>query len=274
MRIHKFILPGLALVCAIIGGFLFGVWLLARHPLASTTPSAPTTSSPTPPSIPSSPPGMTTENDPDPYRIETPVAEAINEYATWVLTSLGENYQSWLLNSSTSQVTILRGLDVMQGIRFATTSRDGVFAITFRAYGPESSTDYFDETTAQHMLTETRAQWDQIITLEGGKKKLVVSLDTDCDDSHEILDSKPGKAAGFRVNNRLVSFAEPRPITCTRNDMFGSTDVTPFSLSFPDKQTQTMRVTLPWDERGGQWSALEIAIDKLSEQSVKLLESK
>lgn len=269
MRIHRVILPGLVLVCAIIGGFLFGAWSLARHHLASTIPSAPIAAPISPPL-----PGMATENDPNPYRIETPVAEPINEYATWVLTGLGEGYQSWLLNSSTSQVTVLRGLEVMQGIDLATSSRDGVFAITFRAYGPETSTDYFDETSAQHMLTVTRAQWDQIITLEGGKKKLVVSLDTDCNDSHEILDSKPGKAAGFRVNNRLVAFAEPRPITCTRNDMFGSIDVTPFSLSFPDKQAQTIRVILPWNERGGRWSALEIAIDKLSEQSTKLLESK
>ncbi|MBP6945172.1 hypothetical protein KBD61_04450 [Patescibacteria group bacterium] len=217
---------------------------------------------------------MATENDPDPYRIETPVAEPINGYATWVLTGLGEGYQSWLLNSSTSQVTVLRGLDVMQGINLTTSSRAGVFAATFYAYGPETSTDYFDETTAQHLLTLTSAEWNQIITLERGKKKLVVSLDTDCGDSHEILDSKLGKATGFRVNNRLVAFAEPRPVTCTRNDMFGSIDVTPFSLSFPDKQTQTVSVILPWDERGGQWSALEIAIDKLSEQGVKLLESR
>lgn len=179
MRIHKFILPGLALVCAIIGGFLLGAWSLARHPLVSTTPSAPATDPISPPTVTPPPPSMATENDPNPYKIETPVTEPINEYAIWVLTSLGENYQSWLLNSSTSQVTILRRLDVMQGIRFATSSRDGVFAITFRAYGPETSTDYFDETTAQHILTVTRTQWDQIITLEDGKKKLVVSLDTD-----------------------------------------------------------------------------------------------
>lgn len=274
MRIHKFILPGLALVCAIVGGFLLGAWSLARHPLVSTTPSARTTSSTAPHPIPPSPPGMAMENDPDPYRIETPVAEPINEYATWVLTDLGEGYRSWLLNSSTSQVTVLRGLDVMQGINLSTSSRDGVFAATFYAYGSQTSTDYFDETNAQHLLTLTSEEWNQIITLERGKKKLVVSLDTDCGDSHEIFDSKLGKAAGFRVNNRLVAFAEPRPITCKRNDMFGSTDVTPFSLSFPNKQTQTIRVILPWDERGGQWSALEVAIDKLSEQGVKLLESR
>jgi hypothetical protein len=56
--------------------------------------------------------------------------------------------------------------------------------------------------------------------------------------------------------------------------MFGSVDVTPRLDSFPDKQTQTVTIRLVWDEQGGRSSALEIAIDELSEQGVKLLESK
>lgn len=274
MRIHKLILPGLTLICAVIGGFLLGMWSLTRHPVVSTAPSAPIADPISPPPVTPPPPGMATERDPDPYRIETPVAVPINEHVTWVLTSLGDGYQSWLLNASTSQATVVRGLRSISGIDFATSSGDGVFAVTFQAYGPESSTDYFDEASGQHMLTVTGAQWNQIITLERGEKKLVVSLDSDCYDSPEIIDSKPGKALGFRVNDRLVPFMEPRPVTCTKNDMFGSIDVTPFFLPFPNKQTQTIDVTLPWDERGGQWSALEVVIDELSEQSVKLLESK
>jgi hypothetical protein len=115
MRIHRFILPSLTLVCAVIGGFLLGMWSLARQPLVSATPPLPSLIPSHSPCL-SPPPGMATESDPNPYRIETPVAIPINEHVTWVLTGLGDGYQSWLLNSSTSQATVLRGSEVMRGL--------------------------------------------------------------------------------------------------------------------------------------------------------------